>query len=744
MEGLKLKCPLCCDKIFDSKELLLEHLTTILENVSCPICNNKWSSLVHLIEHLSIDNCQNSLSIKHDPHEPIDIVTPETTVTNIITENPNEQIDNQLSVINTLDAVENGEVSKMYVELLGKQLLKPCLQTQELKLIKHDGESHYVIITQPNVELNMENTVVTKQNNDGTISLTTMKDLKIESDTLIAPTETEQSSEDNQEELYSCNTCGVSFTSVLEHIQNYHNDQEVVVEEPIDEPETDLYYKLPAEDEVSDKQAARRVITDTGDIVEAPSVPKTSVQEATPVTTSIADKTTSQSNRVYATRFVQIDNLCDSVVKDIKESDDKNVNCHKVIVKELKTQIGPSVKMYHCTVCMIYVSNLNEFKTHPCKTLEYSCPHCPVVYGNSKSLHAHMKVHKQKPEGTPEQASYECAVCCTVFPTNKSLKLHKRMHDPLKVRPIELPVENQDGSEVTNSKYLCQICNKLIPTDYKTVHQNSHKSSNMFNCSICNKKFTSNEYLEMHMNVHNLDKVTVSKQDKSLPYNCLYCHRRFARPHEKVKHERIHTGEKPHSCEICGKSFRVSYCLTLHMRTHTGARPYACGHCGKRFKAHSVYNHHLLTHSDVRNYKCPYCPKAFKTSVQLAGHKNSHTKPFSCQHCNRPFASLYAVRVHTETHLRHNNLNFSCSLCGASYARAFALKDHVRHVHNQDVDAVDNVVTKDEAWAPKTTDNIESVSKELSSEWIRAHVDDNDMTCTRNRYRKRVRHITQN
>lgn len=36
--------------------------------------------------------------------------------------------------------------------------------------------------------------------------------------------------DDPQEEIYSCNTCGVSFTSVLEHIQNYHGDQEVVVE----------------------------------------------------------------------------------------------------------------------------------------------------------------------------------------------------------------------------------------------------------------------------------------------------------------------------------------------------------------------------------------------------------------------------------------------------------------------------------------------------------------------------------
>lgn len=31
-------------------------------------------------------------------------------------------------------------------------------------------------------------------------------------------------------EAYSCNTCKVSFSSVIEHIQNYHTDQEVVVE----------------------------------------------------------------------------------------------------------------------------------------------------------------------------------------------------------------------------------------------------------------------------------------------------------------------------------------------------------------------------------------------------------------------------------------------------------------------------------------------------------------------------------
>lgn len=101
-----------------------------------------------------------------------------------------------------------------------------------------------------------------------------------------------------------------------------------------------------------------------------------------------------------------------------------------------------------------------------------------------------------------------------------------------------------------------------------------------------------------------------------------------------------------------------------------------------RFKAQSVYNHHLLTHSDERNYQCPYCPKTFKTSVQLSGHKNSHTKPFTCTDCNRPFGSLYAVRTHMESHKRPNhNLKHICTICGAKYARRFALNDHMKEQH---------------------------------------------------------------
>ncbi|XP_045500616.1 oocyte zinc finger protein XlCOF22-like isoform X1 [Colias croceus] len=749
MEDLTIQCPFCCTATFSSKESLVDHLSHIVERLVCPICKNSISSLDSLITHLKYDNCIETILLCQYTNGNSNKV--EQTDVNLDFEE-NENVEQNENCIEN-NSEDISEVSKIYSELLSKHI---DIKTQDIKLLKENG-NRYLLVTNNDSALNGGATLVSKQNNDGTISFSIQESNVSEANDLVeneqmdAKTENQNQldleNSDNIEEMYSCNTCGVSFTSVMDHIQNYHNDEDVVVEEPLEDGTTDsvaVEYESVPEEAVVEKQASRRMITDTGDIIEEPLRQNEQNGQVRVIIPINKDGDVKLENKQY----IQVDKLGNSIVKEnAPVVDTSNLKFHKVVMKTMEAPNGNKVKVYNCTTCNYLVSSLSEFRSHPCKNRviseKYICPHCSVMYDNPKSLCAHMKVHKEKPatfacpvcpdvfdepnslcnhinehKGNSDTSSllepirFDCEVCSTKFPTSKSLKLHKRMHDPIKARPIEPPVETTEGSD----KYLCLVCFKLIPVDYKVIHQNSHKVSSEMICDICNKKFPNKEYLEMHMNVHNMDKVTVGKQDNTLPYHCLYCNRKFARPHEKVKHERIHTGEKPHSCEICGKSFRVSYCLTLHMRTHTGARPYECPHCPKRFKAHSVYNHHLLTHSEVRAYKCPFCPKAFKTSVQLAGHKNSHTKPFSCQQCNRPFASLYAVRVHMEVHTRQNNLKFSCSACGASYARAFALRDHQRTAHTDRLphtQFIDNTLKVSEV---PETEEISLATDELNKE----------------------------
>ncbi|XP_051174552.1 zinc finger protein ZFP2-like isoform X2 [Leptopilina boulardi] len=717
MGSMSLVCPMCCGETFTSSQSLKYHLLSMTDNLYCPGCSERSDSVLALIEHLDYcgqpdgeaklnskrktqkdaNKCQLLMKELQSSEEKKDkeVKNDDNKSQKEVISAKKEEKDKTKKVpkIQSTSQVKLKKIEKVFVKIENKYLKKNQDQQDplmELSIPIDDVdeklmEKHVIAILPDGSEIfnDDEDTVITMDNIqeiDESKLMKVKEELNEESDS-----------------LYNCSSCSMSFNSVLDHIKEFHDGQEVVLEMADQQYEELTTPIIPIETEEPIATAKTRRSRQT-------------------MNTLRTEECIDSEGRLYTRKVVQIERFWDQSQQQqqiLQQSQTTSAPKSSMIEKffsnaegvKVRDKVGTSStsgtanRIYRCTECLEHFPKLSEFRTHTCSQGNKNCEICDLSFANLKALQLHMKVHEMEIDGN-QSRTFICGICGTEFATHKSLRLHSRMHAPVRSRHVDAPEGTKD------STFTCFECGKTFSESYRAVHMALH-SGDSATCPICNRKFDSMDSLTMHAAVHldtnnsqspppiestattssatesNANKNSTSIAESETiqiqkPYQCQHCGRRFTRPHEKVKHERIHTGEKPHACEVCGKTFRVSYCLTLHMRTHTGVRPYACQHCGKRFKASSVYNHHLLTHGDVRAYNCPFCPKTFKTRVQLAGHKNSHTKPFHCTECSRPFASLYAVRAHIETHKKDNNLKFSCYICGASYGRAFALKDHLK------------------------------------------------------------------
>ncbi|XP_038607960.1 zinc finger and BTB domain-containing protein 45 [Tachyglossus aculeatus] len=109
-------------------------------------------------------------------------------------------------------------------------------------------------------------------------------------------------------------------------------------------------------------------------------------------------------------------------------------------------------------------------------------------------------------------------------------------------------------------------------------------------------------------------------------YECSHCQKTFSSRKNYTKHMFIHSGEKPHQCSVCWRSFSLRDYLLKHMVTHTGVRAFQCSVCCKRFTQKSSLNVHMRTHRPERA-QCRLCSKVFSHRTLLDRHLASHPPP---------------------------------------------------------------------------------------------------------------------
>lgn len=178
--------------------------------------------------------------------------------------------------------------------------------------------------------------------------------------------------------------------------------------------------------------------------------------------------------------------------------------------------------------------------------------------------------------------------------------------------------------------------------------------------------------------------------EKSKPFECTVCQKRFVSKNGMTIHQRKHQNVTTNDYQTINKD-------TIKLESLEGDVNYE----DESSKSENLtenesnietqlnhYNNNCNTKKKTKKknynslikplkYSCPQCPKMWRTMGELRSHVSSHStlRPYICEVCGQAYKHKSALDVHVGM---HNGINpFSCEYCHKSFTQKGALQRHL-------------------------------------------------------------------